>query len=439
MNTSEANGMPTEQARLLSAIDGDTQIVRDFHHLCDCGGRLAGSPGEEQAVAFLTTALDRIGKGKLQVERNRHVLWETTSFSLTHMETGVALEAIPLLGTAPTLANGLLAEVVDMGLGRPEDFDRLGHLLPGRVALVRHEYPFMPDHVHRNTKASMAEQAGACGFLIAYQEQMVGPVSGSSSGEASKGIPSFGISAEAAVQLARSDETFASVRMLCLGRSIVRDLPTIILTVQGESDEVVVVSAHVDGHPLGESAIDNASGLVGALALARAIATADVRMHRTVSFCFFSAEEWDLGGSNRWLDSLTQLEQDRIVLNINLDSIAGDHEFTALTSDFETLPAFVTGAAADVSRNLQVYEPTKNNSDHVNFADRGIPAFRLLAGFGRPQASLRYLLTSRDRRELVTSNDLKEGIAIAAAVLFRAINSSEEELARLRVRRFATM
>ncbi|MFS8049441.1 M28 family peptidase [Rhizobium sp. BR 314] len=431
----EMKDAPTALANFLSCIERDTQVLADFQALCDCGGRLAGSCGEEQAIQVLISTLSRIGRGKLEIKRNKHVLWETDEFSLTHIESGTELAATPLLGTAPTPADGIVREIVDVGLGRPKDFDRLRHLLPGRIALVRHEYPFMSDHVHRNTKSDMAEKAGACGFLIAFQESGVGPISGSSSGKASEGIPSFGISAEAAALLAQSETGFASVRMLCLGRSVERNLPTVILTLAGESEEMVVVSAHIDGHPLGESAIDNASGLAGIVALARAVASDDIRLRRTVRFCAFSAEEWDLGGSIRWLDSLSQRELDNIVLNINLDAIAGDPVLTALTSDFEILPAFLTEAANYADKDLQIFEPTKSNSDHVNFAERGIPAFRLLAGFERPSSALRFLLTGKDRRDLVTAKELNDAATIAGAVLFRAANASREEMAKLKARR----
>lgn len=179
----------------------------------------------------------------------------------------------------------------------------------------------------------------------------------------------------------------------------------------------------------------NLGSLAGIVALARAVASDDTLLHRTFGFCAFSAEEWDLGDSIRWLDSLSQRDLDNIVLNINLDAIAGDHVLTALTSDFETLPAFLIEAANYADRDLQIFEPTKNNSDHVNFAERGIPAFRLLAGFERPSSALRFLLTGKDRRDLVTGKELNDAVAVAGAVLFRATNGSREELAKLRARR----
>lgn len=426
---------PAEQRTdLVSSIRDDDKLMQDFSRICDCGGRVAGSPSEENATRFLETSLSRISGGRLEVQRNDHLLWETERFYLKHVSSGEDLVCIPLLGTAPTPPGGLVREVVDLGFGRPEDFNREGHAVAGRIALVRHEYPFMADHIHRDTKARMAEACGAHGFLIAHQEYGVGPVSGSSSGRPSEGIASFGIGAEAAARLSKTGNGYPLVKMLCIGHAVTRKLPTLILTLPGECDDIIVVSAHIDGHSLGESAIDNGTGLACALALARAVAGQKVRLQKTVQVCLFSAEEWDLGGSRRWLDSLTTAERQNIVLNINLDAVGGDDFLTALTSEFENLPTFVKSAASMIGSDIEVFQPLKDNSDHFNFAEFGIPAFRLLAGFERPASALRFLLTAQDRRGLVTPRQLQNATLVAGAVLMKAINAPREEMKSLRNR-----
>jgi len=426
---------PAEQlAALVSGIREDDQLMQDFSRICDCGGRVAGSPGEEEATRLLEASLSRVSGGRLEVQRNDHPLWEADRFHLRLVPGGEEFACIPLLGSAPTPPDGLVREVVDLGLGHPEDFDRERHALAGRIALVRHEYPFTADHIHRDTKARMAEACGAHGFLIAHQEHGAGPVSGSSSGRPSEGIPSFGVGAEAAARLGRDGSGYPAVEMLCVGHAVTRKLPTLILTLPGECDETVVVSAHIDGHPLGESAVDNGTGLACALALARAVGSLKARLRRTVRVCLFSAEEWDLGGSRRWLDSLTAKERQNIVLNINLDAIGGDDSLTALTSEFEHLPAFVKDSASSIGMDIEVFQPLKDNSDHYNFAELDIPAFRLLAGFERPASALRFLLTGQDRRGLVTSRQLQNATLAAGAVLMKAVNASPEEMQALRKR-----
>src|SRR3546814_3764481 len=57
----------------------------------------------------------------------------------------------------------LVAPVLDLGQGRADDFARAGDQVRGKLVLVRHEYPFTPQHVHRRRKYDMAVQAGAAG------------------------------------------------------------------------------------------------------------------------------------------------------------------------------------------------------------------------------------------------------------------------------------
>jgi aminopeptidase YwaD len=65
--------------------------------------------------------------------------------------TSVSLQCTPLPGTAS--AAGLVAEVLDLGLGRAEDFERHASCVRGRIVMVRHEYPFATGHVHRRVAA----------------------------------------------------------------------------------------------------------------------------------------------------------------------------------------------------------------------------------------------------------------------------------------------
>ena len=130
-------------------------------------------------------------------------------------------------------------------------------------------------------------------FLIAYPEAGVGPVSGSSGRNGGAGIPALGIGVEAADAFhALPDGTLSTARMVidvddhpARTRILVADLP-------GRGPDWVVVSAHIDGHPHGESAMDNATGVAVALGLARLLAPHVSECQRGLRLCLFSAEEW---------------------------------------------------------------------------------------------------------------------------------------------------
>lgn len=60
------------------------------------------------------------------------------------------------------------------------------------------------------------------------------------------------------------------------------------------------------------------------------------------------------------------------------------------------------------------------NSDHYNFLSRGIPAFRLVAGFEEPDSRLRFLLTQADTLEKVEPTELKVAALLAAEIALSA-------------------
>jgi hypothetical protein len=406
----------------------------DFQSLCDLGGRLAGSMSEAAALAFASERLAVVPGAKVWDDPVEYPGWRCRTAQLTNATTGASLQCTPLLGTAS--AAGLMAEVLDLGLGRPEDFERDANRIGGRIVMVRHEYPFATGHVHRRVKLGLAQQMGAVGFLIAYPEPGVGAVSGSSGRNGGDGIPALGVGAEAVEAFRRSpDGNLPTARIVIDGddhpgrtRILIADLPS-------RGPDWVVVSAHIDGHPHGESAMDNATGVAVALALARVLAPHISGCPRSLRICLFSAEEWGLTGSRIWLERMDEAARRVMVLNINLDSVGGTFGLTALTSGFERLDAWVKDTAALAGLPIATYLPLMANSDHANFAAHGIPAIRLLTGFNAPDSNLRLVLTAADTRDKVRLDELDQALRLATTLTWQALVAADATLSSLAVRR----
>ena len=413
------------------AVDhSDPQVWPDFLALCDLGGRLAGSTSEAAALDFVEKRLTAVPGAMFRAEPVEYPGWRCASAQLTDAMTGVSFPCTPLLGTAATA--GVAAEVLDLGLGRPEDFERHADRIHGRIVMVRHEYPFATGHVHRRIKLNLARQMNAVGFLIAHPEIGIGPVSGSSGRNGGAGIPALGIGAETADAFRHSpDGTLRTARIVIDGddypartRMLIADLP-------GQGPDWVVVSAHIDGHPHGESAIDNATGVAVALGLARLLAPHVRQCPRGLRVCLFSAEEWGLVGSRIWLEQMEEAERRSMVININLDSVGGASGLTALTSGFERLDAWVKDTAARAGLPIATCLPLMPNSDHANFAAHGIPALRLIAGFNAPDSNLRLLLTAADTRHKVRPGELDEALRLARVLTWQALNATDVTLSNL--------
>jgi aminopeptidase YwaD len=408
----------------------DSSLFADFNALCDFGGRRAGTESERQAIVWLREKLSAMGGtgGRLRSEPVTYAGWTPGTCSLS-LADGTPLVVNPLLGTQSTPREGLVAEVVDLGRGTEEDFARHADRLPGRIALVRHEYMFSSQTIHRRKKLGWATERGAAGFLIANTEPGGGPVCGSSGRAGGPGIPAAATNFESSERLANQ-----KVRLVLNGTDHESTTEILVLDLPGrmgyDNAHWIVLSAHVDGHDLAESALDNATGVAVALAVTRALAPHVKDCEQGLRLCLFSAEEWALAGSKQYLDRMSQTGRDEMQMNINLDTVAGDGHLTALTSDFPALDAWVRKVAKENGLELGTYLPTMQSSDHFHFARHGIPAMRLVAGFDRRQSSVQHVLTPLDKRNKARAAQLVRAGRATAILTWNALTLFGEQLTR---------
>ncbi len=184
------------------------------------------------------------------------------------------------------------------------------------------------------------------------------------------------------------------------------------------------LSAHYDGHDPACSAIDNASGVVAAIAAAEALRDFVPNLARGLELALFTVEEWALIGSRLYLEAMPSSERDAIAFNINLDSVAGGPGLTAITGGFPGVAEFVAHAVRMVGVPVGIHHTFMSNSDHANFARMGIPAFRLCAAFDQPQSHLRFLLTAADTPDKVRVEELKTAAAVTVALVLAACDAA---------------
>jgi hypothetical protein len=402
----------------------DAALMNDFHAICAFGGRLSGSGEDTAAIGWALSRMRQLGGDarRLQVPYDG---WRAGRVALTLVGSSRPLACRALLRSASTPAEGLEGELIDLGEGRTEDFDRAGAAVRGKIVLVRHEYPFSPRHLHRRRKYDLAVARGAIGFLIANPLPGGGLLSGSSGRpRGAPGIPAAYVDNGSALALAQAAQAGAArVRLLVEGEedeSAVADLA--ILDIPGGTDSRVVISAHMDGHDLGSSALDNATGVAVALAAARALAPRISTQTHGLRLCFFTAEEWALAGSARYLADMDPAQRRTLKLNINLDTVGGDARLTALISDFPALAPFVERAGALAGIPVDSYLPLMPNSDHANFAAHGIPALRLVAGFDHPESPVNNILSPGDVPAVVQESELRAALRVTCAMAWQGLS-----------------
>lgn len=351
--------------------------------------------------------------------------WKATEAELTGPD-GMTHPVHPLVRSAASPPGGVEAEVLDLGRGTAEEFDAHRAEIPGRIVLVRHELMFAPGTIHRRIKYRAALDAGAAGFLIA------GPapgnvVAGSSGRRDEPGIPAAGIAPETACAFRRTVHGRPRARLRIATQEAPATVENLFFDIAGPDAGYVVLSAHIDGHDLGESAIDNATGLAVALSVARRLAPHAATWRRGLRLAFFNVEEWALTGSAAHVAALDDAERAGVALCINLDSVAGGERLTALTSGYEGLEPFLLGCAEEADLELGLFRPLQMNSDHGNYARANIPALRLVAGFADPSAAVRHVLTPLDRRELVPLDELDRAARLTAVITRAALEADSSE------------
>lgn len=412
--------------RVLENAGDAAKVMADLNAICETGGRFAGTESEVLAREYLAKRLEDISGAAPERFAIEDTGWSRGDASIERVSDGTVFPCVSLVRSPETPEGGLVADLIDIGRGTEADFEAHSDVIPGKVVMVRHEYMFAAETTHRRRKYEWAIDRGAAGFLIASHLSGDLPVTGSSGATPEKGIPAAGISAETAASLTADGTKQINIRIEA--KSEPRRTENLLLDIPGRTDEWVVLSAHIDGHHLSESAMDNGTGLAAVLNALRAVRPCADTFERGLRIGFFTVEEWALAGSAAYVDDMTDAERESIKLNINLDSVAGDSEITALTSDFEKAETWMVEQATGIGQKLRAYRPLMRNSDHYNFARHGVPAARLVAGFDKPDSNLTYVLTPADNRDKIDPADLARATQLTAGLVLAACNAKTLDL-----------
>lgn len=401
------------------------ELRSDLNALCDFGGRFAGSESEMRARRFVEARLDEIGAGQSRSIDYPYSGWARGASSV-ELSGGTAVESTSLVLSPSTPPEGQELELIDLGRGTSDDFVRERERLRGRAVLVRHEFPFSVHHVHRRRKYDWAKRGGAAAFCIANYLPEVGVVSGSSGRGESDDIPAVGLSYEGGAKIAAStSDGITRIRLRVDAHRVPLEGRHIVYEIPGLTDEWVVVCAHLDGHHLAESALDNASGVASVLEIGRRLAPLVGSLRRGLRLMLFTFEEWGLYGSSVYVNELSPEEREKIALVVNLDTIVGADRLSALISGMEDVGRFVQRHTENAPIPVDLIRPVMGNSDHYNFFLGGIPSFRLIAGYEDPGAQTRFLLTPGDTRARIDVERLLVAAQMAGRIAYEACASDQ--------------
>ncbi|ELZ86740.1 aminopeptidase [Haloferax elongans ATCC BAA-1513] len=370
-----------------------------LERLVDIGNRMAGSPGEREAMEATRDALESVGARNAHIDSFDIQGWERGDSAIFAHNTTQDCIALPRSPSAT-----VTGELVDLGYGLPEDFDRD---LSGKVVVVSST---VPDHydrfIHRREKYYYAAEAGAEAFVFANHVPGQLPPTGSvGTAEAPIGdIPAVGVSKEVGARLGRRFEgEEVTVEVTC--ETPATDSGNVHAELGPDTDDEVLVTSHLDAHDIAEGAMDNGAGTAMVVELARALAAREDELETRVRFVCFGSEEVGLVGSEH---EATRLGDDRANVKaiVNNDGVVAGRTLKLHTHGFDELEATVQTVEDRFDHDISTIPEQLPHSDHWPFVAYGVPAFMVGSerkgrgrGWGHTHADTIEKLESRTLRE----------------------------------------
>ena len=374
----------------LTADVSATELMRHVHAI-GAWERESGSPGEAKAFDYIERTLKSYG---VEVERREIEAYISLPLNahLT-LPDGTVIEG--LTHSFSTSVEGLDAEIVDVGDGRPEDFARAA----GKIALVR--------GLASPGRAWAAQQAGTLGQVFVLMDHLhnmiVTTVWGTPGPETASRIPATPCLAILGVDGERLRARLAAgplrVRMTTRVRTGWMPIPHLVGELRGrEDDRFVLFSGHVDSWHYG--AMDNGTANATMLEVARLLAARRDELRRGIRFAFWSGHSHGRYAGSAWYaDHAWRELHQRCILHLNVDSTGarGATDYSVLHATEDT-QRFAESVIADVTGQTSRGRRFSRAGDQ-SFWGAGVPsAFMSLSGLPRQDTEL-----SRSMERLVGS------------------------------------
>ncbi len=384
-------------------------------YLCDeCNGRLTGSVDERRAGAYLAGRFQAAGLQNVSAESFDMPAWERGDIHLQILDENNPRElyCMALVGSP---AGDVQAEIVDIGLGTVEDFDRLASRITGNILLTG------PNGPHRLEKYVQAQQAGAAAIILAQggPGMSISAASlGLRSGESE--IPIINLAQEHVEYLRRQLQAKKTIqaRLSVKGGRRLGTSKNIVAEIPGSQPEQgwIIACAHYDGHDLGQAAQDNATGTAVMLEAARVLAPLQKYLKVGIKFALFAGEEEGIYGSPAFV-AAHEAEWDSIRLAFNADIVGCAAPLVLKTQNSPDLAGFLRQLPlADIGASLDDSEFI-NNSDHFSFSAVGISS--LMAVTSSPGQGRYWVHSPADTLDKLDVSTLRDAAATTARILLR--------------------
>ncbi|MEM6912545.1 MAG: M28 family peptidase [Pseudomonadota bacterium] len=413
------------------------QVVEDL--TTEVGQRLAGSEAEARARVWAEAKLTSLGFSNVRTEIFTLPYWERTyEYAAIESPFPQRLQITALGGTVGTANGGVRGEVVRFETlsdlrEAPTDLD-----LSGKIVFVDEHMTRTQDGsgygvaVQKRSGAAIeAGRRGAAAALI----RSVGtdlhrfPHTGQMNYNADvPKVPTAALSYPDAEQLKRALDRGAVTVSLDLGVKTQDESESgnVIAEIPGQTDEIVLISGHLDSWDLGTGAVDDGAGVAivtgAAKLILEHIEESGTTPLRTIRVVYFGAEEVGLVGAEAY--ALAHEEE------LHLHAMAAESDFGART--IWRLDAGVGEGKEDlVDEMARVLQPigiargsnrSRGGPDVSRLSARGVPVVSLTQN-GWDYFDLHH--TSDDTFDKIDPDEMAQNVAAYAAFTWMAANTPE--------------
>ena len=422
---------------IIKNVLGPSPLEKNLRELTDTiGGRVTGSPAAEKAVDWAVNAFRQAGVDEVLTEnftlpngwsegRTRLIVQSPVPFHV---------HIVSMAWSPATPANGISANLIDVGAGSPADFKRAGDNAKGAILLVHtevlktwddlfNEYLYGPSVEQRaiDVGASAILWMSTRPYMLLYRHIF------SLDGSIDR-IPQAIVAREDAGRLARFIASGQPVK-------VTLDMPNkisgqtgsenVIAEIRGSEKpaEFVILGAHLDSWELGTGALDNGCNAAMLIDAARAIRASKAIPKRSIRFVLFTGEEQGMLGS--WAYALAHREElSNMSAAVVFDSGDGRVSGYSLSGRKDVLAPL-----NEALKPLASLGPLKNTldaeigTDNFDFLLEGVPT--LIANQDPDDYMMNYHASS-DTFDKVDFAQLKKNEAIAAVTAYALADMPEK-------------
>ena len=403
------------------------RYVSDFgqsvlEDLTEIGARLGASDGERRGHNRVMEAFESADLHDVHAQEFEMPHWERGSSAIELTKPrDIELDSIALPGSP---SGTIESEIVHLGYGLPADFENAD--LEGKVAVARSDVPEHADRwMHRREKYFRAHQHGASAFIFQNHVEGCLPPTGSVGGSTDVvgPIPAVGVSKEVGERLRKYTTEGETAGTVTVETQIEAGSSRNVTGVLGpDTEEEVIVCAHVDGHDISQGALDNASGVAVMCEVAAALAAIEDRLETRVRFIGFGSEELGLIGSQHYT---AENDLSAVKTVVNCDGAGRARDMQVRTCGFDDVAVVAEEVADDFGQPVQVLPDIGPHSDHWPFVWRGIPGIQVKSDTGPGRGFGHTFADTLDKTDTRAIRD--HGILVAWLTMLVAANDRQIE------------